>query len=438
MYIIDRRLNPKGKSLSNRQRFIKRAKSQIKEAVDEAIKNRKISNVEGSERIKIPSGGLHEPRFMGDRKKGSRQRVLPGNRDFVPGDKIRRPPPQGQGQGGSEASEDGEGEDSFQFTLTRDEFLDIFFDDMELPDFIKTSIKQTTATEFYRAGYKKEGSPSNLNLKLTMRNSLARRLCLRRPSKQEIKELEEKITLLHGKKKQTAKDKKTLDALLEELEVKQRRRKVISYIDPIDVRYSSFDEIERPNTQAVMFCLMDVSGSMSEMHKELAKRFFMLLHLFLKRQYSKVDLVFIRHTHHASEVDEDTFFHSRETGGTIVSTALEIMQQVIQDRYSPEDWNIYAAQASDGDNLNSDNASCQQLLSEVLLPACQFYAYVEIWDVHEAEMFRDQSNTTRLWQSYDEVRGSHKNFAIKRITRPGDIFPVLHDLFAKEKPVESA
>jgi len=436
MYIIDRRLNPKGKSLSNRQRFIKRAKNEIKEAVDEAIKSRKISNMDGSERIRIPAGGLHEPRFMGDPKKGKRDRVLPGNRDFVAGDKIKRPPPQGGGQGGSEASEEGEGEDSFQFTLTRDEFLDIFFDDMELPDFIKTSIKQTTAKEFYRAGYKREGSPSNLNLKLTMRNSLARRLCLRRPTREEIEELEGRITSLRAKKKPSVKDKKKLESLLNELEVKQRRRKIVSYIDPIDVRYSSFDEIERPNTQAVMFCLMDVSGSMSEMHKELAKRFFMLLHLFLKRQYSKVDIVFIRHTHHASEVDEDTFFHSRETGGTIVSTALEVMQQVIQDRYSPEDWNIYAAQASDGDNLNSDNATCQKLLRDVLLPACQFFAYVEIWDVHEAEIFRDDSNTTRLWQTYDELRSSNKNFAIKRITKPGDIFPVLKDLFAKDKIME--
>lgn len=222
-------------------------------------------------------------------------------------------------------------------------------------------------------------------------------------------------------------------ALLEELEVKKKKRKVVPYIDPLDVRYTSFTEVEKPNTHAVMFCLMDVSGSMGETHKELAKRFFMLLHLFLTRQYSKVDVVFIRHTHLASEVDEETFFHSRETGGTIVSTALEVMQKIIIDRYPPEDWNIYAAQASDGDNLNSDNARCQNILTQELLPVCQYFAYVEVWDTHEAEMFPDDSNMTRLWQTYETIKQSHQNFAVKKVTKAEDIFPVLHDLFAKDK-----
>ena len=436
MHIIDRRLNPKGKSLSNRQRFMDRAKKQIKKAVNDAIKSRKISNTDGGEKIRIPSHGLHEPRFLGDSKKGTQDRVLPGNQDFVPGDRIKRPPPQGRGQGGREASEDGEGEDSFQFTLTKDEFLDIFFEDMALPDFVKKSIKEEVVHEFQRAGYKKQGSPSNLNLKLTMRNSLARRLCLHRPRDKEIVALEDQITALRKKNNHTVKDQKNLLALLEELEKMKRKRKIVPYIDPMDIRFSSFTQVEKPNTQAVMFCLMDVSGSMGEIHKELAKRFFMLLHLFLTRQYSKVDIVFIRHTHLASEVDEDTFFHSRETGGTIVSTALEIMQQVIKDRYTPEDWNIYAAQASDGDNLNSDNAHCQHILTQELLPICQYFAYVEVWDSHEAEMFPDEGNVTRLWQVYDEIRATHENFAVKKVTKTGDIFPVLHDLFAKDKKTE--
>ncbi len=437
MHIIDRRLNPKGKSLSNRQRFLGRARKQIKKAVDEAIKGRKISNTDGGERIKIPADGLGEPRFVGDMTKGMRDRVMPGNKDFVPGDKIKRPPPQGQGQGGREGAEDGEGEDSFQFTLTRDEFLDIFFEDMALPDFIKKSIKEEVVHEYHRAGYNRQGSPSNLNLELTMRNSLARRLCLHRPRDEEIDQLEEQITALREKPAPTEKEQQKLVALLEELEKKQRKRRVVPYIDPLDVRYTSFTEIEKPNTHAVMFCLMDVSGSMGETHKELAKRFFMLLHLFLVRQYSKVDVIFIRHTHLASEVDEETFFHSRETGGTIVSTALEVMQKIIRDRYPPDDWNIYAAQASDGDNLNSDNARCQQILTRDLLPLCQYFAYVEVWDTHEAEMFPDDSNVTRLWQTYETIRESHQNFAVKKVTGPEDIFPVLHDLFAKDKTSEA-
>ena len=434
MHIIDRRLNPKGKSLTNRQRFIQRARKQIKKAVDEAVKSRKITDIDSSEQIRIPSEGLDQPRLVGDHSKGIHDRVLPGNKEFMPGDRIKRPEQGGgQGQGGREASEDGEGEDAFSFSLTRDEFLNILFEDMELPDFVKTSIKEEMVTEFHRAGHKREGSPANLNLKLTMRNSLARRLTLKRPSQEEIDELEERITALHAKKRKSEKDKKELEYLSGQLEVKQRRRKLVPYIDPIDVRYTSFTEEQKPNTHAVMFCLMDVSGSMSEMHKELAKRFFMLLHLFLKKQYSKVDIVFIRHTHHASEVDEETFFYSRETGGTIVSTALEVMENIIKERYPPDDWNIYAAQASDGDNLNSDNAHCQYMLQERLLPLCQYFAYVEIWDREESEMFMGSGGTTRLWQAYDEVQKKNRNFAIRRVTKAADIFPVLHDLFAKDK-----
>ena len=116
------------------------------------------------------------------------------------------------------------------------------------------------------------------------------------------------------------------------------------------MRYRRFEPQPKPVAQAVMFCLMDVSGSMTEHMKDLAKRFFALLYLFLKRRYKHVDIVFIRHTHEAREVDEETFFYSPETGGTVVSTALEEMARIVDDRYPPDDWNIYAAQASDGDN----------------------------------------------------------------------------------------
>ena len=101
----------------------------------------------------------------------------------------------------------------------------------------------------------------------------------------------------------------------------RRRWREIPFLDPIDVRFNRFEAVPKPITQAVMFCLMDVSGSMSEEMKDLAKRFFMLLYLFIQRRYRHVEIVFIRHTHHAEEVDEDTFFYSRETGGTVVSTA---------------------------------------------------------------------------------------------------------------------
>jgi hypothetical protein len=142
-----------------------------------------------------------------------------------------------------------------------------------------------------------------------------------------------------------------------------------------------------------MFCLMDASASMTEPLKDLAKRFFMLLHVFLTRYYREVHLVFIRHTSTAMEVDEETFFRGTETGGTVISTALEEMLKVVQVRYSPADWNIYAAQASDGDNFHDDMPRCVRLLDKEVLPLCQYFAYVE---TTHGERFND-SHETPVW-----------------------------------------
>ncbi|BDW96758.1 MULTISPECIES: YeaH/YhbH family protein [Thalassospira] len=439
LYIVDRRKNPTGKSLGNRQRFMRRAKAQIKKAVESTIRSRGITDISSGDQITIPGKTLKEPGFHHMGRGGNRNYVLPGNKKFVQGDRIARPQGGDSGSGGSQASPDGEGEDEFQFTLTRDEFLDIFFEDLELPDLLKKSLKQTTAFRNARAGFSVEGTPSNLSLVRTMRNSLARRIGLRRPKTAEVRELEEKISALQAKAekrpngKLTKTDEDTLHTLLADLEEAKRRMKAIPFIDPIDTRFNQFQQIPDPNTQAVMFCLMDVSGSMSEQMKELAKRFFMLLHLFLHRKYEHVEVVFIRHTSRAAEVDEETFFYSRETGGTIVSTALEEMKKVLVDRYPTDQWNIYAAQASDGDNYSNDGAKCTALLAQDLLPKCQYYAYIEITDEREAEIFAAAEGETALWKSYAPLARDNPRFALKRVTKAADIFPVFRELFAKNR-----
>ncbi|MDG4720338.1 MULTISPECIES: YeaH/YhbH family protein [Thalassospira] len=439
LYIVDRRKNPTGKSLGNRQRFMRRAKAQIKKAVEDTIRSRGITDITSGDQVTIPGKTLKEPSFHHAGRGGNRNYVLPGNKKFVQGDRIARPNGGDGGTGGSQASPDGDGEDDFQFTLTRDEFLDVFFEDLELPDLLKKSLKQTTAFRNARAGFSVEGTPANLSLVRTMRNSLARRIGLKRPKTAEVRELEEKITALQAKAEKrpngtlTKADEDTLHGLLADLEEAKRRMKAIPFIDPIDTRYNQFQQIPDPNTQAVMFCLMDVSGSMSEQMKELAKRFFMLLHLFLHRRYEHVEVVFIRHTSRASEVDEETFFYSRETGGTIVSTALEEMKKVLVDRYPTDQWNIYAAQASDGDNYSNDGVKCTTLLAEDLLPKCQYYAYIEITDEREAEIFAAAEGETALWKAYAPLAKDNPRFALKRVTKAADIFPVFRELFAKNR-----
>ena len=248
----------------------------------------------------------------------------------------------------------------------------------------------------------------------------------------ELKALEEQIAVLESQEP-ALRDEALLASLKAELERISQRRKWVAYIDPVDVRFNAFVEQPQPSSQAVMFCLMDVSGSMGEREKDLAKRFFVLLHLFLRRRYDKVDIVFIRHTHDAQEVDEQTFFYSRQSGGTIVSTALEKMLEIQRQRYTTADWNIYSAQASDGYTQSGDAKRCVELLENELMPICQYYAYIEILDEREMEVFSSEEAGAELWRAYRTVAERWKNFATKRIAKPSDIFPVFHELFKKQE-----
>ncbi len=421
MKVLDRRLNPKSKSLGNRQRFVRRAKAHIREAVGEALKRRKVSEVEGSEEISIRSKDLKEPSFTFDRERGEREYVLPGNESFRPGDQILRPP-SSAGAGGAEGSPDGEGEDSFVFTLSKEEFLEIFFEDLALPNLAKRKLKKMNSPMLTRAGFQSEGPPSKVNKIATMRKSLARRIALSRPKLAEIEALEKALA-----EAEKAGDEKRAAALRDELHRKRTRRRAIAFIDPIDLRYNRFERKPRPTTQAVMFCLMDASASMTEELKDLAKRFFMLLHVFLTRHYREVDLVFIRHTSSAMEVDEDTFFYGRATGGTVVSTALEEMRRIVKARYPVDDWNIYAAQASDGHNFRDDMPSTLRLLDQHILPICQYYAYIEVGD---DGLLDDGERMSVLWQGYEQLVARHDNFSLAQVLEPSEIFPVFHDLFA--------
>ncbi|MBV9045309.1 MAG: YeaH/YhbH family protein [Alphaproteobacteria bacterium] len=427
-HFVDRRLNPKGKSLANRQRFLRRARTQIREAVQKSLKDAAVTDLDKDRKIKISTKGTKEPRFRLDpHASGERDFVLPGNREFMPGDTIDKPK-SGQGQSGKEAADSGEGEDDFEFTMTQEEVLDIFFEDLELPNLVRTTLKETPNKQWKRAGITTAGSPTQINLIRTMRNSYGRRLALKRPSLDDIAALEAQLDLAE---RADPVDTGRISALKEQIAKANAKRKWVGFIDPIDVRFNSFTEQPTPTSQAVMFCLMDVSGSMGEREKDLAKRFYMLLHLFLKRRYKKVDVVFIRHTHDAQEVDEQEFFYSRQSGGTIVSTALEKMLEIQKERYATADWNIYAAQASDGYTQSGDARTCVDMLNQQIMPLCQYYAYIEILDEREMEVFASEDSGAELWRAYRTVADEWKNFATKWIAKPADIFPVFHELFKK-------
>lgn len=432
---IDRRLNPKDRSLGNRQRFLKRVHDELKRAISDRIKSDKIVDVDAAHGVPVPKRGADEPSFRHATGSGERQYVLPGNADFSVGDRIGKPEA-GGGQGGGRGPGHGEGKDDFLFVLSRDEVLDLFFEDLELPDMVKLNLKETVTYKLHRVGFTTLGTPANINVGRTMRNSFGRRMALHRPRGKEYQAVVEEIAALEAQETLSATDRRRLATLHTELEALERRRKRIAYVDPVDVRFNRFERQPLPNANAVMFCLMDVSASMGEREKDLAKRFFVLLHLFLKRRYERIDIVFIRHTDEAREVDEETFFFSKQSGGTVVSTALEEMKRIVLDRYPSNIWNIYAAQASDGDNATGDSERCAQLLRDEIMKLCQYYAYVEIIDERESEIFGATDNGTALWRAYRIVDGAISNFQMTRIARPADIYPVFRKLFARHKAVQ--
>ncbi len=424
MHIIDRRLNPGGKSFANRQRFLRRARAQVRKAVREASSSRSIKDAGKGGEVSIPAGGVHEPSLRRSAQGGVRDYLLPGNKKYIEGDVIPRPE-QGGGQG-SRASDSGEGEDEFRFALSDEEYLDLYLEDLELPDLAKRQIAGAKAVQWRQAGFSTAGPPSRISVPRTLRHSMSRRIALKRPKPEDIQALRDEIEKLE-------REGGHFDALQElraELELKLKRTTRIPYIDPVDVRYRRLESTPKPIAKAVMFCLMDVSGSMNEHMKDLAKRFYSLLYLFLNRRYEHVDVVFIRHTHEAQEVDEQTFFYARETGGTVVSTALFKMQDIVRDRYPVDQWNIYAAQASDGDNTSSDNAVVLQQLRDVILPVCQYYAYVEVGMDDEEEPPIGSEPSTNLWRAYRRV-SVDAPFAMRKVRHRRDIYPVFRDLFAR-------
>jgi uncharacterized sporulation protein YeaH/YhbH (DUF444 family) len=427
MHIVDRRLNPGGKSLPNRQRFLRRVKDVAQRAVRESAREKDIKDLGKDGRITVPGDGVREPRFSRQPGTGHQDYILPGNKTYVEGDRIERPP--GGGGGGGGAGEGGDGsensEDAFHFVLTREEFLDLFLEDLELPDLAKRRLAIVETEGLRRAGYTVSGSPANLALSRTLRNSMSRRIALKRPKLEEVTALEEEV----AKARETGDP--ALPDLLVKLEALRERSKRIPYVDPIDLRFRRFEPYPKPIAQAVMFCLMDVSGSMTEHMKDLAKRFYILLHIFLTRRYKHVEIVFIRHTDRATEVDEETFFGSRETGGTLVSSALVEMKRIVAERYSPDDWNIYAAQASDGDNVSSDGPTSTELLRAHILPACQHFAYLEVGDENGPRAGFVEHRTT-LWRTYEALAKAGEPLAMRKVNHRRDIYPVFRELFGRK------
>ena len=419
-HLIDRRLNGKNKSAVNRQRFLRRYKKHIQKAVSDAVGKRSITDIEQGEKITIPSRDVGEP-VLGHGSGGKRSVVHPGNKEFIAGDKVPRPQGSGGGGGNGKASNSGEGNDEFAFQISQEEFLEFMFEDLALPNLVKRQLAGTDIFKYKRGGFSSVGTPNQINIVRSLRAANARRIALGGPKRKRIRELEQELVLLMAAEP-VLRNSKRIGEIEEEIALLKRKIERLPFIDEFDIKYNLNIKEPQPSSKAVMFCIMDVSGSMNQATKDMAKRFFILLYLFLKRNYDHTEVVFIRHHTSAKEVDEEEFFYSRETGGTIVSSALHLMKDIMSARYPTSEWNIYGAQASDGDNWNDDSSVCYELLTKEIMPFLQHYSYVEITPrEHQA-----------LWAEYEQVKAIFpETFAMQQIIDLADIYPVFRELFQR-------
>jgi uncharacterized protein len=419
--IVDRRPE-KGKSTANRQRVLKRLDSALKAQVDKLIARKKLKEHDAAVEVSVERKDVKEPSFALDAGTGAAGRIVPGNEHYRVGDKIPRDPSQRQGRGSGSGAGEGESddEDAFRFALSREEYLSLLFDELELPALVKKDLLEIDENRFRRGGVVRYGNPGTVCVARTFKASIGRRVAAEAQHEEALEAAEAALNIALA----DAVPARVQAAELALKEVQQRGAD-IPFLDPVDLRHRALVEVQAPRTAAVMFCLMDVSSSMDETRKDLAKRFFTLLYLFLTRKYQKVELIFIRHTDQAQEVDEDTFFNGTQAGSTKVVSALVKMQEIIAQRFPASHYNIFGAQASDGDSFGADSTESSAYLLSQLLPFSRYFVYAEVGD-------RPEHGSTSLWAAYDDIECEHFNMATVRAR--DEVYPALAKLFQREQP----
>ncbi|MCK9188722.1 YeaH/YhbH family protein [Acidithiobacillus sp.] len=427
--IIDRRSSGT-RSTANQNRLQRRVRARLKVAVEKMARSGSIEDLANADQpISIPTRDLHEPSFRRDLSDASWERVLPGNKEYQRGDEISKP----EGGGGSgksrEGTPDGLGDDEVAIVLSADEFLELLFDGLALPNLRKTAQGDIQADQWRRAGFIKDGSPSRMHVGRTMRAARARRLALRAGKRRELQglldargTLQEEIQDRVARGQDVSVEQERLGKLNSQIAALERKIKAIPFIDEADLRFAHIDQQPHPITNAVMFCVMDVSGSMGEKEKDLAKRFFLLLYLFVHRHYQTVQIVFIKHHSTASECSEQAFFGAREGGGTLVSPAVILAEEIMEQRFSPDRWNVYLAQVSDGDNYFADNAVVEKHLMN-LLPRLRNLFYLEV----------NRDSESDLLQLYEAIAQDFPDLITARASEREDIYPLFRTLFATEE-----
>lgn len=427
MLFVDRRKTAKNKSAPNRQALIKRIKQAIRNSSPNQI-GTSVGNVGGTSTspVAIARNVLHEPTFHYNRSSGTYQVVVVGNDQFERGDKI---PSNSGGSGsgkGQDAGNSGGGEDDFLVQVSTDEFLSIFFEDCELPNMEETSERVIPELQPRHAGFTRDGNPASLRVVRSYKQALPRRKILTKNDTLELLELQEELDELENAE-QTEEVRHTIEEI--QIKINQLKTKIanVPFFEKMDLRYAKTERQLVKTADAVFVMIMDISGSMDEDKKKMARKFFALQYAFIKRKYPNTDLVFIAHTEEAFEMDESEFFSTRISGGTIVSSSYDMALDIINKRYDHTITNIYISQASDGDNYLSDNARVQELLLKPngVLSKVRHMSYANLGPVY-ASTYGDSLRDVMM-----RVKGKTNKLSIASIANVDDVFPQFKKIYQK-------
>lgn len=437
---VDRRNTGRGKSLNNRQKLLKRIKDSIRNAKPEDIDAdgvHKGSGAQGANSynnpVKVARHALNEPTLRYDPNTGDREIVLIGNDTWLKGDQFPIDKGgSGKGKGRGKGSGPGDqGEDDFIINISRSEFYDVFFEDCELPDLKETHDKDLPEHVMQRAGFQKVGNPGQLSVIRSFKHSKARRLALTKDSRDELSLLEEElITLLADDAEHESTDawaKRMEEVTTRIAELKQKISAVSVYED-VDLRYRKSEKVQVKATDAVFAMLMDISGSMDEEKKRMARKFFTLQYAFIAKKYPQTDLIFIAHTDESEEMTEEEFFTTRKSGGTVVSPAWGLLHKIIKERYDAAQTNIYVSYAGDGDNWDSDNPLVLKEIEESgLMSKIRHAVYVQVGQTFSS----GYGGGTTLWQIMQSIKASNPKLAMIKINEESEVFDAFKKVYKK-------
>ena len=371
------------RSASDRRRHKEKIEKAIKEGIHDIVAEESIIGQSGKKKIRIPVRGMKEYRFIYDQGNGSKGVGAAPGSDIKKGQKIKDGQKQkGNGSGNGKPGNE-KGEDFYDVEISLDELAKYLFDDLELPELVKKNSAEIFSEKIKRKGYRSKGIRPRLSKKETLKNKIRRK----------------KAAIRNG----------TFNPEDDER---------FTFHDD-DLKYKHIDVTKKPITNAVIFFIMDTSGSMTKGKKYLARSFFFLLYQFIRYRYQNIETVFISHTTEANEVSEDDFFKKGSSGGTYISSGLKLANEIANERFNPSSWNVYTFHCSDGENWSEDNPKAVDYMDK-LISLSQLAGYIQIkgdnnmWGEEMAKVFEPLTS---------------EKFKVLKIKEKKDVWPQFAKLF---------